>query len=109
MLKILLKDEREERLVITSSASTSGGKVELKGKFRGSAPEAVDVYLGEILLDKDGRLIFLGGRGVSNCVRPLIANIIDVDILSEFDNLDWYDDVCDGRVRVTITKPGSTL
>ena len=43
-----------------AGASTAGEQYEFHGSFMG-----VDVYLGELRTDASGRLIFLGGRGVS--------------------------------------------
>lgn len=57
------------------------------------------VYLGELRTDDAGRLIFLGGRGVSRSVdgsRPL-----------DFANNDgWYDDVSDGPVTARVWLDG---
>ena len=76
---------------------TGAGK-ELKGKFFDK-----DVLLGSVATDASGRLIFRGGNGLSQYVGspedPLIP-----DILSKFDSLNWYDDVCDGSVDVIVEK-----
>jgi L-Lysine epsilon oxidase N-terminal len=79
-----------------SIAGPEAGPIKLDdGAFWGST-----VYLGELRTDADGRLIFLGGRGISQPfhkgTRPLtFAN-----------NPGWHDDVCDGPVRVLVTFPG---
>jgi hypothetical protein len=68
---------------------------ELHGSFLGK-----DVYLGELRTDGSGRLLVLGGRGVSESVpagRPL----------PDFANNDgWHDDVADGPVTATVTLAG---
>jgi hypothetical protein len=57
------------------------------------------VFLGELRTDKSGRLIVLGGRGVSESVPP-------GQPLNHFANNDrWHDDVSDGPVTATITFP----
>jgi L-Lysine epsilon oxidase N-terminal len=67
----------------------------LKGSFQG-----LDVQLGDLLTDREGRLIVLGGFGTSQSVRPLP--------LDDFVNNDgWRDDVSDGPVRATIQLNGS--
>lgn len=73
-----------------------------------SGPVALDdgvfwtkpVYLGELRTDAEGRLLFLGGRGVS---RPFRKGL---NPLTFANNTGWHDDVCDGPVRATITFPG---
>lgn len=68
---------------------------EFHGLFMGK-----DVYLGEIRTDSVGRLLVLGGRGVSESVPP-------GEDLPEFANNDkWHDDVSDGPVTATIAFAG---
>jgi hypothetical protein len=59
------------------------------------------VYLGELRTDAGGRLLFLGGRGVSSPFRE------GLDPLTFANNVGWHDDVADGPVRATITFPGA--
>jgi hypothetical protein len=59
------------------------------------------VYLGELRTDAEGRLLFLGGRGLSATHRngsppTTFAN-----------NKGWHDDIADGPVRATVTFPGA--
>ncbi|MBI3269645.1 MAG: hypothetical protein HYZ53_11535 [Planctomycetes bacterium] len=67
------------------------------GKFLGTP-----VYLGELRTDGDGRLLFLGGRGVSRSAYgapPL-----------DFANNDgWHDDLADGPVSARVTFGGRKL
>jgi hypothetical protein len=58
------------------------------------------VYLGELRTDADGRLIFLGGHGVS---RPFRRGTRPLTFAN---NPGWHDDVCDGPVRARVTFPG---
>jgi hypothetical protein len=59
------------------------------------------VYLGELRTDADGRLLFLGGRGVSGPFKPGLKP-------TTFANNDgWHDDVADGPVRAVVTFPGA--
>jgi len=69
------------------------------GSFMG-----VPVYLGEIRTDEAGRLVVLGGRGLSAPGLPSYAPAAD------FSNNDgWHDDVADGPVRATLTIDGKTI
>ena len=65
------------------------------GSFLGT-----EVYLGEARTDARGRLVVLGGRGASASVPP-------GEPLTSFANNDlWHDDVADGPVTATVTRPG---
>lgn len=54
------------------------------------------VYLGEIFTDDTGRLLFLGGHGVSNTFYP------DKKPITFANNAGWHDDVSDGPVHATL-------
>src|ERR1041384_3445321 len=75
-----------------------GGKAtyELSGRFMGK-----DVYLGEVRTDEQGRLVFLGGRGVS-------ASADGSGLTNFANNALWHDDVCDGPVDATVEYQGRT-
>ena len=85
------------------------------GKFQGSreASRAVDVDLGDAKTDEVGRLIFVGGSGWAECVtqdtgyKPDAEYPRQPDIMSEFDNPDWVDSSCDGRISVVFSKGDS--
>lgn len=60
------------------------------------------VYLGELLTDKQGRLLVLGGHGV--------AASIDGKPAEDFANNDgWHDDVADGPVTAVAVVDGRTI
>ncbi len=60
------------------------------------------VYLGEIRTDESGRLIFLGGRGVSSGYQGAK--------LTDFANNDlWHDDTSDGPVAATVSVDGQEI
>jgi hypothetical protein len=58
------------------------------------------VYLGELRTDAEGRLVFLGGKGVA---RPFRS---DTRPLTFANNNGWHDDLCDGPVRAKVTFTG---
>ena len=80
------------------SVNEHGGepKYELSGRFMGK-----DVYLGEVRTDERGRLVFLGGRGVS-------ASADGSDLTTFANNAGWHDDVSDGPVDATVEYNGHT-
>jgi hypothetical protein len=59
------------------------------------------VYLGELRTDEAGRLLFLGGRGVSASFQ------IDTTPVTFANNDGWHDDTADGPVRATVTIGGT--
>ncbi|MEP3890320.1 MAG: LodA/GoxA family CTQ-dependent oxidase [Hellea sp.] len=78
------------------------------------------VSLGELHTDADGRLIFVGGKGISeSCTTPkvLLSKVVNDDAdepnpeyngNSYFNNPGWYDDTCGGSVDVEIFASGTT-
>jgi len=80
--------------VSVAGAGESGRRFD-QGRFRGES-----VYLGELGTDRHGRLLVLGGRGVSRSVPA------GVDIQDFANNPFWYDDVADGPVTATVTFAG---
>ena len=82
-----------------SGADVSGKQFAFTdGSFYGTA-----VYLGELRTDTAGRLLVLGGHGVSASragARPLTQYA---------DNDGWHDDTCDGPVGVRVTVEGRDI
>ena len=92
-------DIPEHELIINAGeqriAGSGQGFTRLRGSFQG-----LDVPLGDLLTDRDGRLIVLGGFGKSRSVGPVpVDNFVNND--------GWCDDVSDGPVRATIRLNGS--
>jgi L-Lysine epsilon oxidase N-terminal/L-lysine epsilon oxidase C-terminal domain len=88
------------RLAIVPTPKTIQGQMADPVPLADGAFWDTPVYLGELRTDSEGRLIFLGGKGVARSfqkgVRPLtFAN-----------NPGWHDDVCDGPVRAQVMFPG---
>ena len=77
---------------------------------RNAKPEAFDsgafmdrpVYLGEIFTDGEGRLLVLGGRGVS-------ASYDGSRAITFANNEGWFDDIADGPVTATVTLGSRSL
>jgi hypothetical protein len=62
-----------------------------------------EVYLGELATDEAGRLIFLGGHGVSQAVTP------EARPYTFANNDGWHDDVSDGPVGAVVHLGGREL
>lgn len=77
--------------------SSNPSSVPLNGKFFDQ-----NVSLGELRLDDDGRLIFLGGSGKSAPVKPTVS------VFTYANNDGWYDDTSDGPVHAEITLRDGT-
>ncbi len=98
-----VKGADRQKLVIDPGPRTisgrglSGKQYEFdSGKFFGKK-----VYLGELRTDDDGRLIFLGGRGVSASYKGPKTKP------TTFANNDtWHDDVSDGPVTAAVSIGG---
>jgi len=94
-------------LVIDPGAQSISGKnsapVLCTATFTG-----VPVKLGELQTDASGRLLFLGGHGVS--ASPTGATIFNSSDPNGFINADdWYDDTCDGSVSATVNIEGRSI
>ncbi|EKM50630.1 uncharacterized protein PHACADRAFT_129992 [Phanerochaete carnosa HHB-10118-sp] len=105
--------EGRARLIIDPGAKplTRGSETEpvvLAGRFDGSNPagSGVPVTLGELRTDAQGRLVFLGGTGLARSVQKT-NEFYQPEIISEFDSIDWIDDICDGWVAVSVAHPDS--
>jgi hypothetical protein len=73
------------------------------GEFKGQ-----DVHLGDLQTDAQGRLIVLGGHGLSASVpagKP-IGDETNQSNNNFANNEGWHDDVSDGPVSATVTFPG---
>jgi len=76
--------------------------VPLVGQFRGSATAVTNIELAQLQLDNAGRLVFVPGKGAARSVAS--PGKPHPPMISEFDNADWIDEVCDGWVSVKVTK-----
>ena len=106
------KVEARQRLVIDPGARSIDGGDHLgpdgpqsvafdTGSFRGT-----QVPLGELRVDKQGRLLVLGGFGKSGSTKPGNPIGADSERYDFWANNDyWYDDVSDGPVTATVTLP----
>lgn len=93
-----------------SGRDTGGGPDQSfdTGTFQADARKPVTVPLGELRTDACGRLIVLGGTGVS--ASPTDAPVFDPARPPSFNNADdWYDDTSDGPVTATVSIQGRAI
>ena len=83
--------------VTITGASRSGPAYRFNGEIFG-----IPVYLGELQTDASGRLIVLGGEGVS-------ASYTGQPLKSFANNDTWYDDTADGPVTAVVTIGGQIV
>jgi hypothetical protein len=92
---------RANRIIDSGNTAISG--VGVSGRFLDGTHVGAAVRLGELRTDTQGRLLVLGANGISKS-NPVTA--VPVPPLSRSDdfynNLNWYDDVCDGPVSAEI-------
>ncbi|KWV59179.1 hypothetical protein AS026_29190 [Rhizobium altiplani] len=73
--------------------------------FVGSFHHATSVYLGELATDAAGRLVVLGGRGISSPVDDE-GNVLETPedkwIVHYANNDSWFDDTSDGPVTAKV-------
>src|SRR5262245_57272176 len=91
----------EADLIIDPGPQRIAGASQPMTKVGGTFMKTVAVKLGDLLTDAAGRLIVLGGHGVSQSLPG--AKLVDFA-----DNDGWCDDVADGPVRATVRLHGST-
>ena len=96
-------DARRQLVIDPGPRSISGrAKQGPEYEFGSGAFFGTPVYLGELRTDDAGRLIFLGGRGVSASYDGKPAG--------DFANNDgWHDDTADGPVTAEVTLGGRTI
>ncbi|MBC2886318.1 catalase [Ochrobactrum sp. CM-21-5] len=97
-------------LAVTPEKMTISGKAQrstpIKGKFK-----SIDVTLGELRTDSDGRLLILGGKGGAGTSAS--ASDPDYKVLNgnggTFNNAQsWYDDISDGPVHAEVVINGKS-
>ena len=101
--------DREQLVIDPGPRTISGAGTNEHGRDREYAFDTGEfagkpVYLGELRTDEDGRLIFLGGRGLS-------GSIDDIPVQpGQFANTPgWHDDIADGPVDAVVKIGGRTL
>jgi hypothetical protein len=97
-----IQGERQEKLVIDPGARTISGPNHKSSPFDTGKFLDSQTYLGELFTDDMGRLVFVGGKGVS--VSPL--NFTPVTFAN---NPGWHDDTSDGPVRAKVVVNGREI
>ncbi|MFS8055930.1 LodA/GoxA family CTQ-dependent oxidase [Rhizobium sp. BR 317] len=89
-------------LAITPAPCTISGGSRPEQRFDDGTFMGIPVYLGSVLTDEAGRLLVLGGHGVS-------ASYTDTIAVTFANNDTWYDDVADGPVTAKVNLAGKVL
>jgi hypothetical protein len=101
-LRPTLDPTRANRVIDSGNIAIKG--VGAVGKFLDGRHLSIPVRLGELRTDAQGRLLLLAAEGVSksNPVSPIGGSF--------YNNVNWYDDVCDGPVSADVLDAtGSVL
>lgn len=101
-----IRGKNRQKLIIDPGSRTIGGANKSGDKYKFDTGKFFDqpIYLGELQTDKAGRLLFLGGRGVSASYKgagekpTTFAN-----------NEGWHDDTSDGPVTATVNIKGRAI
>jgi hypothetical protein len=100
-----VSDQQRERMLIIDGgqktiqgASINAAGTDIDYAMKGRFFDQVDVGLGQIRTDEQGRLLVFPPDGIS-------ASPAGSPITSFADNDGWHDDWCDGPVRATVTLP----
>ncbi len=99
---VLIQDQERAQLVIDPGARSISGLAASGAKFDTGKFFTLPVDLGELRTDAQGRLLVLGGLGVSQSITNLPPQT--------FANNDgWHDDTSDGPVDATLTIDGKAI
>ncbi len=90
------------RLAITPAPRSVAGRDAEPQRFDDGAFMGEKVYLGEIRTDAEGRLVVVGGHGVSRSCDGTVA-------ITFANNEGWHDDVSDGPVTAEVELDGQPL
>jgi hypothetical protein len=107
-----ITDPGERRTLIIDPGSRSiegrnqGG--EARHCFDTGTFKGLPVYLGELRTDNAGRLLFLGGRGVSRSPGGA-PPFVDTDADPFGNAADWHDDIADGPVEASVHIGGRQI
>jgi hypothetical protein len=98
--------ERDAKLVLNSGIQSIGS--DIRETFvnlcnvNSHTRDFID-FLGQLLIDAEGHLIVLGGRGKSLFVPALHPGVQEARSLTTYANNDgWFDDIADGPVSATL-------
>jgi len=104
-------EERNNLILDPGTKTISGRKIfgdEYKFTVSKFGSNNISIYLGELQTDDLGRLIFLGGHGISD--SPSGRPIYDPNDPDSFANADgWYDDISDGPVSAEVIIEGEQI
>jgi L-lysine epsilon oxidase-like protein len=92
-----------EKLVIDPGPRSLSGRNQRSSPFNTGKFFGQTVYLGELRTDEEGRLTFVGGKGVSGSPLP------GYTLVTFANNPGWHDDTSDGPVSATVSIAGRSI
>lgn len=98
-----IQDRERARLLIDPGPRSISGANQKSAPFDTGEFFGKRVYLGELLTDEAGRLVFLGGKGKSESPLP------GYSLVTFANNPGWHDDTSDGPVSATVTISGRSI
>ena len=98
-----IQDKERKNLIIDPGTRSISGANQRSSPFDTGEFLGNKVYLGELLTDESGRLIFLGGKGKSESPLP------GYSLVTFANNPGWHDDTSDGPVSATVAINGRSL
>ncbi|MEP0985073.1 LodA/GoxA family CTQ-dependent oxidase [Ekhidna sp.] len=101
-----LDASRTNRQIISDLKEINGpnhANVTLDGLYLKGTTNETNVYLGEVYSDDKGRLIVLGGKGLSDSPEGEAIGNGEDPRRNFYTNPGWYDDIADGPINAEIT------
>jgi hypothetical protein len=99
--------------VSIGAADAGSQNISLLGRFQSPPPQGQEqqttiVWLGALLTDQNGRLLVLGGKGLSlpQYDAPLLTIDQNHNELNFNNSPNWFDDTSDGPVKATVSIDG---
>ncbi len=92
-----VQGKERHKLTIDPGVRSVSGRNQKSSPFDTGEFFGKKVYLGELLTDDVGRLIFLGGKGESGSPLP------GYTLVTFANNPGWHDDVSDGWIAATVS------
>ena len=98
-----IQGKDRDQLIIDPGARSVSGRNQKSSPFDTGKFFGEPVYLGELLTDDSGCLIFLGGKGKSGSPLP------GYTLVTFANNPGWHDDTSDGPVSATVSINGRSI
>ncbi|GES85548.1 hypothetical protein RCL2_001265200 [Rhizophagus clarus] len=76
--------------------------VEYNVEDKENTEDGHELYLGKMIIEKEGSLLIIGGKGKSGCIKNTL--------ITDYANNDyWYDDTSDGSIEAIVKIDGTEI